>query len=330
MKWPSWDAGPESQRPSWLRVLSAAWHRKRSTESSVCGNARRMERQPGPSRGSPDPTVGPAGDDTGKIEQQTTRLKGNGVLPMRRTGPFPSGLPAATRRSQSAVSDGDRRPAERTMATINPQTGNVLAVPGRIENLEISLLVDSGAVVSVISKRMWDMANSCRKLRGVASPIQLGDGRKMATFGWGVVQLHLVVVVEKLVVPGILGTNFLDTMVRSMDCRSRYMVLRDGTRVKFQREACCDAPFRIGCMGTGVPQEGTGQVTTGKPAQAIEGRGQRLHALADAAECWATGKQTFESILRWHSRAISRNDDDLGRTGLVAHRIETGEAQPIK
>ncbi|KRZ48290.1 hypothetical protein T02_2675, partial [Trichinella nativa] len=33
-----------------------------------------------------------------------------------------------------------RRPAERTMATINPQTGNVLAVPGRIEDLKISLL----------------------------------------------------------------------------------------------------------------------------------------------------------------------------------------------
>ncbi|KRX45518.1 hypothetical protein T05_11350 [Trichinella murrelli] len=59
------------------------------------------------------------------------------------------------------------RPTERTMATINPQTGNVFAVPGRIENLEISLLVDSGAVVSVISKQVWDKATSCRKLREV-------------------------------------------------------------------------------------------------------------------------------------------------------------------
>ncbi|KRZ00651.1 Retrovirus-related Pol polyprotein from transposon 17.6 [Trichinella zimbabwensis] len=167
---------------------------------------------------------------------------------------------------------------------------------------------------------------------------RLGDGRKMATFGWGVVQLHLgrwtgpltVVVVEKLVVPGILGTNFLDTIVRSMDFGSRYMVLRDGTRVKFQREACSDAPSSIGCMGTGVPQEETGQVTTGKPAQASEGRRQWLHALADAAECSITGKQTLESVLRRHSRAISRNDDDLGRSSLVTHRIETGEARPIK
>ncbi|KRY33498.1 hypothetical protein T01_1210 [Trichinella spiralis] len=214
-----------------------------------------------------------------------------------------------------------RRPAERTMATINPQTGNVLAVPGRIENLEILLLVDRGAVVSVISKQVWDKATSCQKLRGAASPIQLGDGRKIATFGWGIVQLHLgrwkgpltVVVVEKFVVLGILGTNFLDTMVRSMDFRSRYLVLRDGTRVKFQREASSDAPSSIGCMGTGIPQKGTGQVTTDKPTQASEGCGQQLHALADAAECSITGKQTLESILRRHSRAISRNDDDLGR-----------------
>ncbi|KRX79159.1 Transposon Ty3-I Gag-Pol polyprotein [Trichinella sp. T6] len=213
-----------------------------------------------------------------------------------------------------------RRPAERTMAIINPQTGNVLTVPGRIENLKISLLVDSGAGVSIISKQVWDKATSCRKLRGATSPIQLGDGRKMATFGWGVVQLHLgrwkgpltVVVVEKLVIPGILGTNFLDTMVRSMDFRSRYMVLRDGTRVKFQREACSDSPPSIGCMGNGVPQEG-------KPTQASEGCGQRLHALADAAECSITRKQTLESILRRHRR-----------TSLVTHRIETGEAQPIK
>ncbi|KAL1234522.1 Retrovirus-related Pol polyprotein from transposon gypsy [Trichinella spiralis] len=83
-------------------------------------------------------------------------------------------------------------------------------------------------------------------------------------------------------------------------------------------------------MGTGIPQKGTGQVTTDKPTQASEGCGQQLHALADAAECSITGKQTLESILRRHSRAISRNDDDLGRTSLVTHRIETGEAQPIK
>ncbi|KRZ82402.1 Retrovirus-related Pol polyprotein from transposon [Trichinella sp. T8] len=135
-----------------------------------------------------------------------------------------------------------RRPAERTTATINPQTGNVLTVPGRIENMEISLFVDSGAVVSVIPKQVWDKATSCRKLRGPASPIQLGDGRKMATFGWGS-----------------FSCTWGDGRGRS---RSHYMVLRDGTRVKFQQEACSDSPPSIGCMGTGVPQKGTRQVTT--------------------------------------------------------------------
>ncbi|KRX93511.1 hypothetical protein T4B_13930 [Trichinella pseudospiralis] len=63
------------------------------------------------------------------------------------------------------------------------------------------------------------------------------------------------------------------------------MVLTNGTKVKFHREACSGAPSSIRCMGTGVPQKGTRQVTTGKPAQASGGLKQRLHALADAAEC---------------------------------------------
>ncbi|KRX54278.1 Retrovirus-related Pol polyprotein from transposon 17.6 [Trichinella sp. T9] len=105
-----------------------------------------------------------------------------------------------------------------------------------------------------------------------------------------------------------MGTNFLDTMVRSMHFRSRYMVLRDGTRVKFQREACSDAPSSIGCMGTGVPQKGTGPVTTGKPAKA--GGSGSTHLLTQQS-AWKRGNR-------------------LWRTSLVTHRIETGEARPIK
>ncbi|KRY00540.1 hypothetical protein T4E_7823 [Trichinella pseudospiralis] len=72
----------------------------------------------------------------------------------------------------------------------------------------MSLLVNSDAVVSVFSKQRWDEATSCRYLRGAATPIQLADGRKMATFVWVVVQLGrwkgslTVVVVKNLVVPG--------------------------------------------------------------------------------------------------------------------------------
>ncbi|KRY44996.1 Retrovirus-related Pol polyprotein from transposon 17.6 [Trichinella britovi] len=247
---------------------------------------------------------------------QTTLERSNSRRPARRAtecfrcgeqGHFLRDCPQRRVAARVMPATTSRRPAERTMATINPQTGNVLTVPGRIENIEISLFVDSGAVVSVISTQVWDKATSCRKLRGAASPIQLGDRRKMATFGWG----------------GLFSCTWGDGRGRSRSWWSPYMVLRNGTRVKFQREACSHTPPSIKCMGTGVPQKGTGQVTTGKPTQASEGCAQRLYALADAAECSIPGKQTLESILRRHSRAISRNDDDLGRTSLVTHRIET-------
>ncbi|KRZ50459.1 Retrovirus-related Pol polyprotein from transposon 17.6 [Trichinella nativa] len=203
------------------------------------------------------------------------------------------------------------RPTERTMATINPQTGNVLAVPGMIENLEISLLVDSGAVVSVISKQVWDKATSCRKLREVQYNWETHGRWRPSAGGRSAAPGEMEGAAHGCgggEVGGILGTNFLDTMVRSMHFRSRYMVLRDGTRVKFQREACSDAPSSIGCMGTGMPQKGTGPVTTGKPAK--------------AAGSGSTHLLTQQSARKWGNRPW--------RTSLVTHRIETGEARPIK
>ncbi|KRZ63919.1 hypothetical protein T08_8474 [Trichinella sp. T8] len=40
-------------------------------------------------------------------------------------------------------------------------------------------------MVSVIPKRVWDKATSGRKLQVAARPMQLGDGRTMATCVWG-------------------------------------------------------------------------------------------------------------------------------------------------
>ncbi|KAL1233203.1 hypothetical protein T4B_4621 [Trichinella pseudospiralis] len=53
--------------------------------------------------------------------------------------------------------------------------------------------------------------------------------------------------------------------------------------------------------------------------------GQRLCALDDVAECSAKAKEihTQGIILLQHSRGILRNEDDLGRTSLVTHCIET-------
>ncbi|KRX70429.1 hypothetical protein T06_11712 [Trichinella sp. T6] len=52
------------------------------------------------------------------------------------------------------------------VAAIISQTGNVLYVVSKVEKWTVLFLVDSGAVVSVIPKRMWDEATAGRKLHG--------------------------------------------------------------------------------------------------------------------------------------------------------------------
>ncbi|KRY45014.1 Retrovirus-related Pol polyprotein from transposon 17.6, partial [Trichinella britovi] len=185
------------------------------------------------------------------------------------------------------------RPMERTMATINPQTGNVLAVPGMIENLEISLLVDSGAVVSVISKQVWDKATSCRKLREVQYNWET-DGRWRPSAG------------------GSFSCTWGDGRGRSRLWWWRSWWSR-ASWAQISWTPWCGActsglAICIGCMGTGVPQKGTGPVTTGKPAK--------------AAGSGSTHLLTQQSARKWGNRPW--------RTSLVTHRIETGEARPIK
>ena len=41
-------------------------------------------------------------------------------------------------------------------------------------------------------------------------------------------------------------------------------------------------------------------------------------------------KVRLEEILRKHIKAISMNEDDLGRTSLARHHIDTGNAPPSK
>ncbi|KRX33900.1 hypothetical protein T05_3037 [Trichinella murrelli] len=48
------------------------------------------------------------------------------------------------------------------MATINPLTGSVVAVTDKIWSLNILLLDDSDAMVSVISKRVTEVTTSCQ------------------------------------------------------------------------------------------------------------------------------------------------------------------------
>ena len=41
-------------------------------------------------------------------------------------------------------------------------------------------------------------------------------------------------------------------------------------------------------------------------------------------------KKQVEKLLCKYSEVFSKSDSDLGRTGIIKHRIPTGDAQPIK
>ncbi|KRY41540.1 hypothetical protein T01_11996 [Trichinella spiralis] len=119
------------------------------------------------------------------IARQVQQMQRTALQTVGRVGCFSCGCLDHHRRDCPQLRVRKRTAERRTMATINPLTGSVLAVTGKIRRLNILLLVDSDAMVSVIPKRVWDKATSGRKLHGAARPMQLGDGRKMATCIWG-------------------------------------------------------------------------------------------------------------------------------------------------
>ncbi|KRX21504.1 hypothetical protein T07_15147 [Trichinella nelsoni] len=113
--------------------------------------------------------------------RQVQQLERTALQTFGRVGCFSCGCLDQHRRDCSQLRVRKPTAERRTMATINPLTGSVLAVTGKIQSLNILLLVDSDEMGSVIPKRVWDKATSGQKLQGAARPMQLGDGKKMAT-----------------------------------------------------------------------------------------------------------------------------------------------------
>ncbi|KRX18507.1 hypothetical protein T07_14129 [Trichinella nelsoni] len=105
------------------------------------------------------------------------------------------------------------------------QAGETPCVSGKLSGMRVSLLLDTGAVVSVIPDSLWQIASGGDSLERKAGTILLADGRRMCISGVGVVPLQLdrwrvrapVMVVRNLGVPGVLGTNFFDSFVRTVD-----------------------------------------------------------------------------------------------------------------
>ncbi|KRY47148.1 Retrovirus-related Pol polyprotein from transposon 17.6 [Trichinella britovi] len=232
--------------------------------------------------------------------------------------------------------NGDRR----LLAMTALQAGHAPSVTGKLNGLEISLLLDSGAVVSVVPLSIWHKSTGREPLEAAGGSILLGDGRRVRLCGQGTLTLQVgswrgrlhVVVVESLVVSGILGTNFLDQYVKLIDWQSGEMTMTDGSRVRIIHEPAQATRPGIGCAWiTASPREVSREETAGERPENNNGDLRACErALVDRAECSEQNRRTLRSLLRRYGKAISCGEGDLGRTSLVQHRIETGGAQPVK
>ncbi|KRZ48682.1 hypothetical protein T02_4533 [Trichinella nativa] len=105
------------------------------------------------------------------------------------------------------------------------QAGHAPSVAGNLNGLEISLLLDSWAVVSVVLLSILHKSTVVEPLEAAGCSILLSDGRRVRLCGQGTLPLQVgswrgrihVGVVESWVVPGILCTNFLNQYVKLID-----------------------------------------------------------------------------------------------------------------
>ncbi|KRZ01371.1 hypothetical protein T11_492 [Trichinella zimbabwensis] len=241
-------------------------------------------------------------------------------------------------RPARALNNGTRD--RRLLAMTELPAGHSSSVLSKVNGQEMSLLLDSGAVVSVVSLSTWRKSTGGEPLGAAEGSILLGDGRRVRLCGQGVWSLEmggwrgriLVVVVESLVVPGILGTNFFDQYVKLIDWQAREMTMTDGSRVRIVREPAQATRPSIGCAHiTPSTQEVPLEETVGEGPETDDGKLEACErALVDGAECPGRDRRVLRSIPRRHGKAISCGEADLGRTNLVQHRNETGGALPVK
>ncbi|KRX54571.1 hypothetical protein T09_12742 [Trichinella sp. T9] len=124
--------------------------------------------------------------------------------------------------------------------------------------------------------------------------ILLSDGRRVRLCGQGTLPLQVVrwrgrihvAVVESLVVPGILGTNFLDQYVELIDWQAGKMTMTDGSRVRIIHEPAPATRRGIGCAWiTASPREVPLEETVGEGPETDSGELEACErALVDRAE----------------------------------------------
>ncbi|THD19318.1 Retrovirus Pol polyprotein from transposon 17.6 [Fasciola hepatica] len=183
---------------------------------------------------------------------------------------------------------------------------------------QVRALIDSGSVYSLISEQLaskvprcplYDRPVSLKSVTGtpleavdsITTELQLGVHNYLQGF----------TVVRNLPVPVILGVDFLRSTRCTLNFRDNWLQTEgNDTRIKTQ----------------------TAFVTfmTDLEEESISGQriGQLLPSKVEGLEPSDRGQ--FERLLREYERIFSWDGEQLGRTNLVQHSIDTGDARPVR
>ncbi|KRY31236.1 hypothetical protein T01_14385 [Trichinella spiralis] len=253
------------------------------------------------------------------------------VEQLERAAPRPPGLHPDASVVAAWTTSGETAPS------FGPEPGQ------RLNGLEISLLLDSGAVVSVVPLSTWHKSTGGEPLEAAGGSILLGDGRRVRLCGQGTLPLQVgscrgrihVAIVESLVEPGILGMNFLDQYVKLIDWQAGEMTMTDGSRVQITHEPAPATRPGIGCAWiTASPQEVPREETVEEVPENDSGElGACERVLVDRAECSAQNRQTLRRLHRKYGKVIHRseqkqqNADALSRRGCKQGGLECNPAE---
>ncbi|KRY21315.1 RNA-directed DNA polymerase -like protein [Trichinella patagoniensis] len=203
------------------------------------------------------------------------------------------------------------------------------------------------AMTEIQAEQSLSVTGKYRSQYGASPPmgaaqdsIIIGEGRKVPHCGQGVWSLQIgnwrgrihVAVVESLVVPGILGTNFFNQFFKVIDWQARELTMTDSSRVRIVCKPVQAARPSIECAWiTPGPWEVPLEETVREGPETNNGDLEEWgRSLVDRAQCSPWGKRALSGVLRRCGKAISRGETDLGRKNLVQHHIETAGARPVK
>ncbi|CAC5379628.1 unnamed protein product [Mytilus coruscus] len=230
----------------------------------------------------------------------------------------------------------------------------VMYVDTDLYGLSASLLVDTGATVTIFSEKTYNRIPRARQPDLKSSNQQVftasGDQLKIV----GKVSFHLVfqhgksVVVETIVahitIDGILGLDFIKT-IKDLMVEASDKFLQSGKGLVGRSLAKSGGEVLVRLMNTSTDSQiiypGTA-IAQVSPVQEVKLNEQNkfdktylrsdLKNLISRSQKHLNSKEdaVVENLLKEYETLFSASDSDLGKTNIVKHKINTGTTSPIK